>query len=49
MKFKNSKNDIFIDRDGIDWNLFLDEDFNDSYNEGLNNELEDITFGQDLF
>ena len=47
LKFKNSKNNVCIDRDVIDWNLFLDEDFKVSYNEELNNELKSITFEQE--
>ena len=46
LKFKNSKNNICIDRDGIDCNLFLDEDFKVSYNEELTNKLKSITFEQ---
>jgi len=47
LKFKNSKNSIFIDKDIVDWNLFLDKDFKVSYNEELSNELKSITFGQE--
>ena len=44
LKFKNSKNNICIDRDDIDWNIFVDEYFKNRYNEDLSNELKDITF-----
>ena len=47
LKFKNSKNNNCIDRDVIDWNIFLDEDFKNSYNEELSNEMKDITFEQE--
>ena len=47
LKFKNSKNNVCIDRDVIDWNLFLDEDFKVNYNEELSNELKSITFEQE--
>ena len=47
LKIKNSNTNVCIDRDVIDWNLFLDEDFKVSYNEELNNELKSITFEQE--
>ena len=47
LKVKNSKNNIFIHRDVIDRNLFLDVDFKNSFNEKLSNELKDIIFGQE--
>ena len=47
LKFKNSKNNICIDKDVVDWNLFLDKDFKVSYNEELSNELKSIIFEQE--
>ena len=47
LKFKNSKNNICIDRDAIDWNLFLYEVFKISYIEKLSNELKSTPFGQE--
>lgn len=47
LKIKNSNTNVCIDRDVIDWNLFLDEYFKVSYNEELNNKLKSITFEQE--
>ena len=47
LKFKNSKNNNCIDKDVIDWNIFLDEEFKNCYNKVLCNELKDIIFGEE--
>ena len=47
LKFKNSNTNVCTDRDVVDWNLFLDDDFKVSYNEELSNELKSIIFEQE--
>ena len=44
LKFKNIKNNTFIEKYFIDWNNFIDEEFKNSYNEILSNKLKDVTF-----
>ena len=35
LKFKKSNTNVCIDRDVVDWNIVLDDDFKVSYNEEL--------------